>query len=363
MRKLGCGFTALLILLVGIPIALALSTAARTDATAAPQPATVGKVSGIPQRMLLAYQNAAAQLPTERPKCKGLTWAVLAGIAKIESNHANGRTIADNGDITPHILGPLLDGSGVGGNTTVYPEGNNRAEGPFQFMPATWTGSGRDGNGDGDKDPHNADDAALGAAVYLCGNGRNLTDRAQLKAAIFQYNHSDAYVADVLSWIDRYSQLGNGTIRIGANATGNARAVITSALGEQGTPYSWGGGGPKGPTKGTCCSPSGKSGASITGYDCSGLTTYAYAQVGISLPRTAAAQSQHGKRIPASRGVGALKPGDLVFFAYDPTSDTTIYHVGIYLGDGQMVNAARPGTKVRSEAIWDHGYAGGARLL
>ncbi|MFE4687264.1 C40 family peptidase [Streptomyces sp. NPDC056721] len=360
MKKLGCAST-LLALVLAVPVLFVVFAAAREPAT--PTMRTVGKVSGIPQRMLAAYQSAAAQLPGQVPKCTGMRWPILAGVAKIESNHAAGRTIKANGDITPHILGPLLDGSGVGGNTTVFPEGNNRAEGPFQFMPATWTGSGRDANGDGDKDPHNANDAALGAAVYLCGNGRNLTDRTQLKAAIFQYNHSDAYVADVLSWIDRYSQLGNGTIRIGAGATGHARTVITSALDEQGTPYSWGGGGPKGPTKGTCCSPSGKSGASITGYDCSGLTTYAYARVGISLPRTAAAQSQHGKRIPANRGVGALKSGDLVFFAYDPTSDTTIYHVGIYLGDGQMINAARPGTTVRAEAIWDHGFAGGARLL
>ncbi|MET7930588.1 bifunctional lytic transglycosylase/C40 family peptidase [Streptomyces sp. NPDC005349] len=361
MKKLGCAGALVLALVMAVPVLFVVFAADREPA--APAMESVGKVSGIPQRMLAAYQSAAAQLPGQVPKCKGMRWPILASIAKIESNHAAGRTIKTNGDITPHILGPLLDGSGVGGNTTVYPEGNNRAEGPFQFMPATWTGSGRDGNGDGDKNPHNADDAALGAAVYLCGNGRNLTDRAQLKAAIFQYNHSDAYVADVLSWVDRYSQLGNGTIRIGAHATGKGRTVINAGLGEQGTPYSWGGGGPKGPTKGTCCSPSGRSGASITGYDCSGLTTYAYAQVGISLPRTAAAQSQHGKRIPASRGVGALKPGDLVFFAYDPTSDTTIYHVGIYLGDGQMINAARPGTTVRAEAVWDHGFAGGSRLL
>ncbi|MGW2748441.1 C40 family peptidase [Streptomyces sp. NPDC001450] len=334
---------------------------------------TVGKVSGIPARMLDAYQSAAAQLPDQAPKCKGMTWAILAGIAKIESNHATGRKIAPNGDITPHILGPVLDGSGTGGNTTAFPDTDNgrwdgtataeRAVGPFQFLPSTWESTGRDGNSDGTKNPHNADDAALGAAVYLCGNGRDLTDRSQLKAAILQYNHSDAYVADVLSWIDRYSQLGDGTIRIGSKATGDARTVINAALAEIGTPYSWGGGNAKGPTKGTCCSPSGKSGTNTTGYDCSGLTTYAYAQVRINLPRTAAQQANVGQRIPASRGVGALKPGDLVFFAVDASSPSTIYHVGIYLGDGQMVNAARPGTKVRTEAVWDHGYAGGARLL
>ncbi|MFE3144324.1 NlpC/P60 family protein [Streptomyces scopuliridis] len=368
-KRIGC--SALLLGLLVTPVLLVAFAAAR--ATDAPEAETVGKVSGIPQRMLTAYQAAAAQLPGEVSKCQGMRWTILAGIAKIESNHAGGRTIKDNGDITPHILGPLLDGSGVGGNTTRFEDTDNgrwdgttsaeRAVGPFQFLPSTWEGTGRDGNGDGVKNPHNADDAALGAAVYLCGNGRNLGDRTQLNAALLQYNHSQAYVSDVLSWIDRYSRLGDGTIRIGQNATGDARTVINPALGAIGTPYSWGGGNAQGPSRGICCSPSGKSGAEITGYDCSGLTTYAFAQAGISLPRTAAQQSHVGKRIPASRGVGALKPGDLVFFAYDPESDGTIYHVGIYLGDGQMVNAARPDTKVRTEAVWDQGFAGGTRLL
>ncbi|MDF3141056.1 MULTISPECIES: bifunctional lytic transglycosylase/C40 family peptidase [unclassified Streptomyces] len=369
MKKLGCATVILALLCT--PVLLVVFAAAREKDTPAME--TVGKVSGIPQRMLMAYQSAAGQLPGEVPKCKGMTWAILAGIAKIESNHAGGRTVKDNGDITPHILGPVLDGSGVGGNRTAFRDTDGgkwddtstseRAVGPFQFLPSTWEGTGRDGNSDGTKNPHNADDAALGAAVYLCGKGRNLTDRSQLKAAILQYNHSQAYVTDVLSWIDRYSQLGDGTIQIGANATGNARAVINAALSEVGEKYSWGGGGANGPTTGICCSPGGSDGTNIKGYDCSGLTTYAYAQVGISLPRTAAQQAGVGKRIPASRGVGALEPGDLVFFAGNTSSDSTIYHVGIYLGDGQMVNAPRPGTKVRTEAVWDNNYAGGARLL
>ncbi|MFD0602157.1 C40 family peptidase [Streptomyces aureus] len=129
-------------------------------------------------------------------------------------------------------------------------------------------------------------------------------------------------------------------------------------------PYSWGGGTASGPSTGTCCSPSGKSGASITGFDCSGLTTYAFARAGISLPRTAAAQSGRGRRILASAGQGALQPGDLVFFGYAPGRDSTIYHVGIYVGGGHMVNAARPGSAVRFDPVDAMpGYAGGARLL
>ncbi|MDI3390058.1 bifunctional lytic transglycosylase/C40 family peptidase [Streptomyces sp. B-S-A8] len=366
---LGC--TTVLIGLFALSTLYVLFAASSTPAV--PDAKAVGEVAGIPPRMLAAYQQAAAQLPEQSPKCNGMSWPILAGIAAIESNHAADRTIADNGDIRPKIYGILLNGTGGGGNTTVFADTDNgrydgtasgeRAVGPFQFLPSTWEGSGRDANNDGTKDPHNADDAALGAAVYLCGNGRNLTDRSQLKAAIYQYNRSQAYVTDVLARIDRYTQLSNGTIRLGQNTSSTARTVINAALAEQGEPYSWGGGNADGPSTGICCSPGGKSGTHITGYDCSGLTLYAYAKIGIHLPRTAAQQAEQGQRIPAKAGLKALRPGDLVFFAYDPTSNATIYHVGIYLGDGQMVNAPRPGTKVRTEPVWDHAYAGGARLL
>ncbi|KKD02346.1 glycoside hydrolase, partial [Streptomyces sp. WM6386] len=302
------------------------------------------------------------------PTCRGMRWPILAGIAKVESNHATGHGIAANGDIRPRIYGVLLNGSGAGGNTTAFPDtdggrwdgtaSGERAVGPFQFLPSTWQGVGKDANGDQAADPHNADDAALGAAIYLCGNGRDLSQRTQLKAAIFQYNHSGAYVANVLGWIDQYTAAAKDP-GLG-NVSGTVRTVLATALAQRGVPYSWGGGNAQGPSYGICCSPSGKSGASIKGFDCSGLTTYAYAQVGIQLPRTAAAQAGVGRRIPASLGASALKPGDLVFYAYAPGRDSTIYHVGIYLGGGQMVNAARPGTVIRQDAVTAmSGYAGG----
>ncbi|WP_372404855.1 NlpC/P60 family protein [Streptomyces luteireticuli] len=369
MRKLGCTTVVLGLLLLGVPLALVLGAPRRPAASA--DMSMVSSVSGIPPRMLTAYQSAAAQTPREAPRCRGMRWAVLAGIAEIESHHAAGHRISATGDISPHIIGPRLDGSGVGENTTPVADSDGgrwdddphgeHAVGPFQFLPSTWTGgAARDGNHDGVKDPHNADDAALAAAVYLCGNGRNLTDPAQLRAAIYAYNHSDSYVQEVTDWIKRYTQLGTATA---SPTTGSAAAVLRAALSQTGVPYSWGGGGPDGPSYGGCCSPAGRSGAAIRGFDCSGLTQYAFARAGIVLPRTADAQAGAGRRIPADAGVSALRPGDLVFFAYDPGNDATIYHVGISLGSGQMVNAPRPGAEVRSEAVWTHGYAGGARLL
>ncbi|MFF8847972.1 C40 family peptidase [Streptomyces sp. NPDC015127] len=331
-----------------------------------------GTAADIPARMLSAYKKAAQQLGKHVPKCQGMRWPVLAGIAEVESNHAIGRNIADSGDIRPRIYGVLLNGSGAGGNTTVFPDTDGgkwdgtatgeRAVGPFQFLPSTWEGAGEDANGDKKADPHNADDAALGAAVYLCGNGRDLTKRAQLKSAILQYNHSNEYVANVLGWIDQYTAAAKDPDV--KNVPEEVRTVLEAALSQRGVPYSWGGGTADGKSFGICCSPSGKSGAGIKGFDCSGLTVYAYAKVGIGLPRTAAAQAGLGRRIPASLGKDALKPGDLVFYAYAPGLDSTIYHVGIYVGGGQMINAARPGTAVRLDAVEAmSGYAGGARLL
>ncbi|MFE9454896.1 NlpC/P60 family protein [Streptomyces sp. NPDC006739] len=356
------------------PVGNAISAyvALKTDAQDDGGIAEGGSAADIPPRMLAAYKKAVQQVAQYVPRCQGMRWPILAGIAKVESNHALGRSIAANGDIRPKIYGVLLNGTGAGGNTTVVPDTDggkwdgtsqgDRAVGPFQFLPSTWKSVGKDGNGDKVADPHNADDAALGAAVYLCGSGGDLTKRAQLRAAIFQYNHSGEYVATVLGWIDQYTAAAKDPDL--KNVSDKVRTVIDAALSQRGVPYSWGGGNAQGPSYGICCSPSGKSGTDIRGFDCSGLTQYAYAKAGISLPRTAAAQAGVGQRIPASLGTSALKPGDLVFYATAPGHDSTIYHVGIYVGSGQMVNAARPGTVVRLDAANAmSGYAGGARLL
>src|SRR5258708_2315472 len=106
-----------------------------------------GSDVGIPDRMFTAYQAGAAGVTSYLPGCQGMRWQILAGVARIESNHAAGHTVAIDGDITPHILGPRLDGSGSGGNTTAIKDTDNgrwdgdsvydRAVGPFQFLPAT----------------------------------------------------------------------------------------------------------------------------------------------------------------------------------------------------------------------------------
>ncbi|WP_331726229.1 bifunctional lytic transglycosylase/C40 family peptidase [Streptomyces sp. NBC_01276] len=368
-KKLGCLGVLLAVAAVCCtgPVLLAAATAkSRTGGGGTVSAAA----AGIPERMLAGYLTGAAQVTRYVSGCKGMRWQILAGIARVESDHASGHLVGAGGDIQPFIVGLRLDGSGAGGNTTAIRDTDGgawdndseyeRAVGPFQFLPETFRAYGKDGNGDGVISPHNVDDAALSAAVYLCGNGRDLGDRDQLRAAIHTYNLSWAYVDDVMSGIDRYDALG----RVPALPSGNVGAVIQAALAQQGQPYSWGGGGPSGPTTGICCSPGGQDGGTVSGFDCSGLTQYAYAKAGINLPRTAAEQASAGRRIPASAGFGALVPGDLIFYGYSATSDSTIHHVGIYLGDGKMINAPRPGKQVQIDPVTAMpDYAGGARLL
>ena len=86
-------------------------------------------------------------------------------------------------------------------------------------------------------------------------------------------------------------------------------------------------------------------------FDCSGLTMRAWAQAGVSLPHSSSAQFGSGPRIAASD----LQPGDLVFY-YSPIS-----HVGIYIGNGLIVDAANPGTGVRVTGLYSMPYVGAVR--
>ena len=348
-----------------LPLGLMASNAA--TATAAGSPAA----AGLPPVLAAAYQQAAARAPQLVRGCTGMRWQILAGIAQVESDQAAGHTITTGGQITPPIIGPPLDGGGAGGNTTPVRDTDHgrwdhdtrfdHAVGPFQFLPSTWAADGRNGRDTSvAPDPNNAFDAALTAAVYLCGSGRDLTQPDQLHDAIYAYNHSEAYVTQVESAITRFNQQATTT---SGPASGRAEAVIQAALSQQGVPYSWGGGNAHGPTRGTCCSEGGQDGRTVVGFDCSGLTLYAYAQAGITLPRLAADQASIGRRIPASAGLAALAPGDLIFYAYVPGSDASIYHVAIYLGSGKQVAAPRPGRSVEVEPVTDSSFAGGAAIV
>ncbi|MGW7561814.1 lytic transglycosylase domain-containing protein [Streptomyces sp. NPDC054757] len=165
--------------------------------------------SGIPATVLAAYRSAEARLHRSDPGC-GLPWQLLAAIGKVESGQARGGAVDTHGTTLAPILGPVLNGSGFAhipdtdhgaydGDVTY-----DRAVGPMQFIPSTWATWGQDGNHDGKKDPENVFDAALAAGHYLCAGGRDLRGSAGLNSAVLSYNHSDAYLRLVLSWLSFY---------------------------------------------------------------------------------------------------------------------------------------------------------------
>jgi hypothetical protein len=165
---------------------------------------------GIPSTMYPAYENAADMLAELAPNCN-LDWSLLASIGRIESNHARGGKVDDDGNTVPKIFGPVLDGGGFaairdsdGGKW----DGDNRwdrAVGAMQFIPSTWVAYAADGNQDGVQSPHNVYDETLAAGKFLCSGGLDLSKDSDRAAAVFRYNHSDSYVATVLLWADAYA--------------------------------------------------------------------------------------------------------------------------------------------------------------
>jgi hypothetical protein len=166
----------------------------------------------IPTAALDAYRTAAFVLQQTAPGCH-LTWEVLAGIGRVESDHGRygGATVGEDGVAYPPIYGVALDGAGDVAEIHDTDDGAldgdpvwDRAVGPLQFLPPTWDVVGVDADDDGVANPHDLDDAALAAGVYLCAGGVDLNDPAQLREALWRYNPSAAYGALVMAYIDSY---------------------------------------------------------------------------------------------------------------------------------------------------------------
>jgi cell wall-associated NlpC family hydrolase len=233
--------------------------------------------------------------------CNGLSWSVLAAVGTVES----GNGTSD------------LPGVRSGRN----PAG---AEGPMQFEPATFEEYDLPvpPGGADPPSPYDLVDAAYAAARMLCADGAG--DLATLVQALYEYNHSGSYVAEVLSVARSYG-LGSSELQPGSGA---AAIALSYALGQVGTPYKWGGESPG------------------VGFDCSGLVQAAWAAAGVRLPRVAAAQMAAGPPVPPGRPLG---PGDLVFFGPSP-GDVT--HVGMVVDPaGVMVDAPHTGAFVRVESF------------
>jgi cell wall-associated NlpC family hydrolase len=143
------------------------------------------------------------------------------------------------------------------------------------------------------------------------------------------------------------------TTTAGAPSGSAVQTAIAAARTQLGLPYSWGGGGSNGPSYGI--SPD----TSVWGFDCSGLTQYAYAQAGIQIGGTSRDQWYRFRGQTVDRG--DLQAGDLVFWA-SGSSYSSIYHVALYLGGGKVIQAPQSGDVVKISGMWFGGdYFGAVR--
>ncbi len=254
-----------------------------------------------------AASSAIAEIPPEHLEVMqqvslqtGIPWQILAAIAKVESDFGAN-------------MGPSSAG----------------AIGYCQFMPATWAAYGGDGNGDGVADPYDFRDCIPAMGRYLVANGAP----ADLRRALYAYNHSWAYVEKVLAYAAAYGYVDPSSIP--ARAVELARSRI-------GAPYVWGAAGPD-------------------AFDCSGLVLWVYRQLGLQVPRTAQQQFEWAVAIEPSQ----LQPGDLVFYENTYPSPDRITHVGIYIGGGAVVMATNTGDYVRevplSDPYWSAHFVGAGR--
>ncbi|MCP2162939.1 Membrane-bound lytic murein transglycosylase B [Williamsia serinedens] len=188
------------------------SPAAPVAATRQLAPALPSGPLGIPGIAMKAYKLAADRIGSENPGCK-MPWYLLAGIGRIESDHAGNGNVDSSGTTLTPILGPVLDGSNAGDAViTDTDKGaidgdpvHDRAVGPMQFIPSTWAAWGADANGDGKADPNNLFDAAYSAARYLCAGVSDVMSPVHRVSSVLRYNQSLPYATEVLAWAIGYA--------------------------------------------------------------------------------------------------------------------------------------------------------------
>ncbi|MDV5145459.1 NlpC/P60 family protein [Streptomyces sp. SBC-4] len=213
-------------------------------------------------------------------------------------------------------------------------------------MPATWAQHGRDGDNDGIKDVWNPKDAVPAQAAYLCTLAKEVQkvpgDSTDNMLAAYNaggpavvkyqgvppYSETRHYVKTIRELATLWSTPGNPNVPAGKGAT----QAIFAAKKALGTWYQWGG---------DCQAPF----TGQNGCDCSSLTKMAWAAAGVNLPRVTYDQVKFGTPVKA---VAQLRPGDLLFSVPGRLGPE---HVGMYIGDNEVIDAPHPGAVVRIKPL------------
>lgn len=191
-------------------------------------------------------------------------------------------------------------------------------------------------------------DRALAAASTARRDAHRATTAAERAVATLRERRADlddqiAEVRAALGALSDDDRTALGAVRddgVYLGPPGAANDAMQAALAKRGTPYQWGATGPD-------------------EFDCSGLTSWAYARAGITIPRTSRQQFTAGRAV----SLDALQPGDLLFYDDGTGNPATIHHVAMYVGDGRMVDAPTEGQVVDVRDIEGDGHLMGARRI